>query len=813
MAHSKEASLTECSSQKITIFTKSVRTQLGPEHFSCLAVFDTGSETNFISKDVAEKLGLAIDITERPILNGFVRGQETQTLGKVNLHFRLEEQGKVYNESFFVLTLSDKTPDVLLGWPFIKQAEMIRHRAPRKIERLMTLISSAVPAGFRFLSASAATVTPQSKTFSSSNDVVLHEWEIEWDLLEYLRQEYDKIPKLNEILVLCGAGVNAECLTCEAYMKQNDPVAGQVVLDALNAALESPDLAGSVNFEPTYGSSLKVEAKLGEKCSKLVTRSQGLDWTALLHRILLSLAAALRRVPPSGGLFTSEAHLEVGVGRPSKIILEHLIPVVQYSCWHSLFPSKVIAGISQTSSHMASGIGLKADLSVLMQLCGTDVPVVQEQGICLEGVRTRLVPISVDPSGTYIQWHLLYIELLESGLHKPREALWSSVPMPKDWYHTKNFEDLQRPLHHFLGWCQDSKITLGTQDQKYCSLRRTNAHSRESEIVRSNTSVNLAFSAHGIGGGITRNFERGRTERNVFENRERDLTLWLISSKFEQVLLHCPSRRQSWLVPKVCVLLHLVLEYMQHLSSEDAQLEFVRPFCEEQSATAQNAFRALTTHIHDVTPLSRSDVDYRLKDLLTTFLHMLDAISRRARVGRMNRTVVGFEMFDLILQPMWFDLKESRATNTFLGTFGGWTRLLREVPIVLFFEGIVDPIIPSLRDDHQLCINGKLVPAGRNYMTTTVQSLYDLARGNGGIGSDGKLVEKAYWHCPDYPFQNCSCKGKFSPCLRLQAIWPNNSGIPPPLRRLSVLPNAALVFAAGMGISEVLRGSLYPTND
>jgi hypothetical protein len=250
------------------------------------------------------------------------------------------------------------------------------------------------------------------------------------------------------------------------------------------------------------------------------------------------------------------------------------------------------------------------------------------------------------------------------------------------------------------------------------------------------------------------------------------------------------------------VLLHLVLEYMQHLSSEDAQLKFVRPFCEEQSATAQNAYQTLTTHLHDAMPLSNSDADYRLMHLLTTFLYMLDAISRRARIGRMNRTIVGFEIFDIVLQPMWFDLKESRVTNTFLGTFGGWTRLLREVPIVLFFEGIVDPIVSSLRDDGKICINGRLVPAGRNYMATTVQSLYDLARGNGGIGSDGKLVENAYWHCPDNPFPKCSCKAKFSPCLRLQAIWPNNSGIPPPLRRLSVLPDAAVVFAAGMGISD-----------
>lgn len=146
---------------------------------------------------------------------------------------------------------------------------------------------------------------------------------------------------------------------------------------------------------------------------------------------------------------------------------------------------------------------------------------------------------------------------------------------------------------HFLGWTDSTVITLGTGGQKYSALRTSTARIKGKEAVESSTTLNLNLSFHGFGGGFNRTRKLEKTERNPFKNRERSLKNWLVSSKREQVLLHRPSRLQSWLVPKLAVLLHCAIAYIRNLSEEDSTFACNLEQYFVSSGTQQEAYEKL----------------------------------------------------------------------------------------------------------------------------------------------------------------------------------------------------------------------------
>lgn len=115
---SKETSPITRSPEDIRILTITACKQPGAKPTSYTAFADTGADGNIIFEDISKRLGLEMDCSERPIINGLGPGQGIRALGKVHLCFRLEEPGECYHDSFWVLP-PQKDFDVLLGWPFL----------------------------------------------------------------------------------------------------------------------------------------------------------------------------------------------------------------------------------------------------------------------------------------------------------------------------------------------------------------------------------------------------------------------------------------------------------------------------------------------------------------------------------------------------------------------------------------------------------------------------------------------------------------------------------------------------------------------
>jgi hypothetical protein len=172
-------------------------------------------------------------------------------------------------------------------------------------------------------------------------------------------------------------------------------------------------------------------------------------WAADFEAInkFLGLIVAALRPAKSPGLWISEVAVAFYAGK-THMSARPLMRVVEQSCWHVLFPKKVIAIDPWIKPREHDTIGLRADLPLLMQLCGIDVPVLEDGGFTFQGVYTILVPISRDKMNN-VQWHLLYVDpAKEDVLDSREELLLSQVPSVR--LLISDMQELQNGTH-FLG--------------------------------------------------------------------------------------------------------------------------------------------------------------------------------------------------------------------------------------------------------------------------------------------------------------------------------------------------------------------------
>ena len=478
--------------------------------------------------------------------------------------------------------------------------------------------------------------------------------------------------------------------------------------------------------------------------------------------------------------------------------------VAQEACWHPLFPRKAIARENLNRKNGCFGLEISFDL--MIALCGTDTAMLEQGGICLEGVFTSLVPIQYQEHYR-VQWHLFCVDQYKRETSEFRRNLWD-VEMPQSWYKTDSLEILRgdERTSHYIGWCGDCEITLGTPTQNGRKVKESKATVRKTEKIHASTSFTANASIHGVGVGLIKGVTRTSPARSLFEDRERSFTYWLIRSVSEQVILYSPSKQQAWMVSKTSLLLQLVREHISFISQADCTLQFSLPECTDKSATSMNAYWLLKNHLSTELPVIGTQRPFTVEDLLLIFLHLLDKLSRRRTESPWSQKFCGFELADVINQPQEFQLKEADISHIPIGSPGGWTKLLDRIPLVLFFEGLEDPILPIPRPERSsartICCCSRM-PTGRNFLAATLSSLRHLSKDFEYMES-GQLTATTFWHClnPTLLFQGCNCEDTIPGKGRLQAIWPKNTAQPPTMRTLENHPDGAVIFAPGLGILD-----------
>jgi len=630
-----------------------------------------------------------------------------------------------------------------------------------------------------------------------------------WPLLkEYLESEFDTPWHLDDTVVLVSDEENTWCTTCKNYIEWRWGAFGVDVLVFLNSLLtilqNKSSILDTEVVQETSFSHMSTFICITRSDAVIPQLYSNSEIPSVMVKGLLQAAQEVANI--LGWVFDSLrlsktydkiAHRDesVVVRFEAKTIYgvaalgARDCPWSESNCWRPLFPRKVISR-GRIPERPANMKGLEIEYSLLIAITGVDLPAIEDKGIYLDGYRSALYPILKDAQSQSLQWHLRTVDLPQPTGDESEDSdddHPNSKSAPLAWYQTLVLNDLIGAKRHFVGWCTTAIITLGTSMQNPANLEWSDAKCHKRSVVETTTNLNLNLSFHGVGASAGRSYKRGRNERNPYENHEENLRTALIKARKSQILLLRPSTEQAWLVPKTSVLLQLVHSYMAYLMTEESSLSLPIHYATASHDGGQNAYQALWNHRNEIIPLDVAQSPCHLFNVVRMFLFALEKLVKPCEAGE----VCGWEMKDLIDPPELFDLKRQGFHWRQLPWLGGWNQLLPEIRLVLYFEGLKDPIVA---DQDEGCADCTEMPQGKYLLGITMLSLENLTRRfrskylNGG----GQLTEGCYWNSLNPPFGIHYSQDHR--CNAIQKIIKNSRCNPPRPDELKIGERGAVIF-------------------
>jgi hypothetical protein len=597
---------------------------------------------------------------------------------------------------------------------------------------------------------------------------------------------------LGKLLVIVGGARNAWCTTCGEYLGRQWPRVGPAVLGIFDKWYREATRENVSGIVPPGFLNFHFDWQLSKHSLGLDLFIIGLDDEIVLSEIaevLNWLGCVFCRRDTSGlqeSTLVPPERTSVGYRIKPPIFTDLSRDV--WSCWHPLFPNKVIVAGLYFPQRPDTMNGLEIDLGLLAELAGIEFPVFEDRGVHLEGLYTMLYPMEISRGDSdCLQWHL-YSASAEEMANEKSLASFKRAAMPKRWYRTDTLKELQKPHRHFLGWCESSIITLGTRDQSYSNVKSSSADIKESITADLATTLALGVNIHGVGPTISKSYQRLPAERNLFEGLKQNYDTRLLWAQKDQVLLYHWKRRQAWLVPKTSVLLHLIITSMHKMTSEDTTLSFEHPYTMPSYDGGRNAYATLMTHWNYQLAFTRPEPLWKFA---TRFLGAFDLLIRGS-VKSLNRDILGWEFMDLVIPPTRSYCKFARLPISAM--VGGWGKLLPDIPLVLFYDNIDDPILPLPHQTRAGLCQGRRMPCQEDFMGATVKSIQNFAeRKEGDLLKYGQLSNTCFWHSPKPPFSRCRHVDKsFSDLLQFIRLYDKT---PPSARELTEYPEAAVVFS------------------
>ena len=285
-------------------------------------------------------------------------------------------------------------------------------------------------------------------------------WTLSTGLLEYIRQEFSPEQGLGASLVLFGRDEDARCTDLESFLTQNAPptlvaFTLQLFRDAAFFVPSELERTVQLNHDKWIAFSIKQrDAKILRSPMLLVSiQANSKKLLSVVGDLLSNLIMALQPSSEEGlEIFKATASETNGM---TQFDVQSIESVDKSSCWHPLFPSKSI--IYAPIKHPNEMKGLEIPFKLMVELCGSDVPISVDGGVCLAGVFTLLTPIRISSTaGTVecVQWHLTCILPSKDSVSAMRKRLWKlwTHQRPNGWLKVDTLDKLtQCPRHFWVG--------------------------------------------------------------------------------------------------------------------------------------------------------------------------------------------------------------------------------------------------------------------------------------------------------------------------------------------------------------------------
>jgi hypothetical protein len=636
---------------------------------------------------------------------------------------------------------------------------------------------------------------------------------VTWDIPGYISEELEEGQTLEKALVLCGGVRNAWATSCSNYVQWRWSDLGLRLLEFFKTCIQQsckPDKIEDDTLSKFKSETLVVSPRYkvqnnppSTPISTLVIKAYGTTKSLTeLSQQLMWLSTVLRR-PRTGHLTVSNADFRcISYGRYQLRLLE-LEPITEKApvCWHSLFGSGVIAS-EYPIPERRNEVGIEIPLQLMLRLARVLSVATYEGGVILNGFSTLLFPTSFSSSPSVdskisdsVQWHL--VSNKQPGL--PVDV---GDELAKHWDHWVRIADVitLAKARTFLGYCKVAQICLGSESMDYSTIDYSSLRDDQPNPEVSIRSATFGTSGLGFFGA---ELEAGiDIPRSIGMNVRLDsFDDILVSTRESPVLLYDAEEKQAWLVPMICVILHMVQTWIVK-NTPSAKLPFVQPHWD----AGQTAWETLNSNYKHVLRISKdNDQPYYLRDLVTRLWAdingCLGAIYLDIRKPRGTKEIGrprlrGWEFLDIVNRSPTYRMREE--TLDFNGC--GWNLLAEDV-MVLVCKGLGTVIRPA--DSVTICPEWSPVRPGMKYLTASIVCLQQLSKRRGWGETCTRLTDRAYWPPPGLSlFENCS-HGSSGRCFKK----------PQELKEVSKLPasqmepppkEGAVIFGKSQMLKQIL---------
>ena len=271
---------------------------------------------------------------------------------------------------------------------------------------------------------------------------------------------------------------------------------------------------------------------------------------------------------------------------------------------------------------------------------------------------------------------------------------------------------------------------MGIDESNALDIGWSDPSLKQQKVKLSEFSLGLASSGMGIfGPSVSANFTLASNCRTRFVDTKKTLQDRLKLSVVRPVLLYDTSEKGAWLVPTVCILLHMMYlrlrELSKHRKSSTQEGITNMPLAENGRDSAREAYKVLTQFLEGYTVTSLGSLEIWTETLARFYICLDMALNESINMEKTPSSeltnVFGFELMDIVLSESPFQFTERKVEKE----SGGWTQLARHMGYVPFCSGLGNAIMPGT-GGNELCLNWSSLPSNFDYLAAYLPCLIDV---------------------------------------------------------------------------------------
>lgn len=400
-------------------------------------------------------------------------------------------------------------------------------------------------------------------------------------------------------------------------------------------------------------------------------------------------------------------------------------------------------------SDKSFGKGLEMSFEQMTALACTEYPVLVNDGVVLLGYQTLLVPTEI--TADYVQFHL---EVNHTGQMNPFSMNYGPRALTIDHLAFKE-------LRCYVGWCEAAHIMLGNQHGSAYDVRYSGGQQKKSSLHFDGISTGFQFfPAAPIHTGVTGQANFSLTTNRVNFSPSNVYSKMLRDAANDVAMVYDARSRQSWVVPKISVLLHMAHAWIKENSSAT---EFESPDFQDPIPFVGPHFDgfavvAALENAGDTVVCGVAQDALRLRTLLLGLNINLLRVATATEPSD-SRAIFGFEFMDVVTEPGKGGMMKkitllSQARNSH------WLKIANDVDLVILCAGLGNAIqaVPSAARKKEMC---NFLPTGLDLLAVHLSCMRQLTKRHGGelapviYSSEVLLSCGRSWSVRGDPFKDC----------------------------------------------------------